>query len=302
MNLEYSVEEFSERMIPRVQELFASYFPPGNRLLTADYNRWLYLENPLGAAQAVIAQQDGQWVGFMALLPVQLERRGESLPTFFAVNLLVHPEHQGKKIFGSMIGVAGTYARQCNAAMMGHPNAAALKGWQRGGMQFRNALVPSWPLPQLGPAGLQRSSVHRVDGASALWKSLAAQRAAGDKWQVSISPEFFSWRYLIHPTNRYRVDVIQVNGNAVGLQVFKPMKYGLQVMVDSFVLEPHEHEVRKGLPWRTLAMKQQGERGRVDNGFVFLPPKKVIPFFLTCECRDIQTADLTQLGLTASDF
>ena len=302
MTQKVEIHEFSPEMMTRLVALFGTYFAPDDRLLSAEYNSWLYLDNPFGVAKAVTVSENGEWIGFMALVPLELQRSTGILSAYFVVNVLVHPLHHGKNIFGRMIGAARDYARDRDCALMGHPNDMALKSWQRAGMNFLSPLRVSWPAPSPWARAIKRRVVRSLDSSDPLWQTLELQRKAATGWQVRVSPDFLTWRFLQHPTNSYQLELLETDGVSIGIRILKEMRHGIRILVDSFVLSSYERRGLRGLPWRTLAMRPRNN-GAVDSrGFLFLPLKKQIPFFLTYDAAPIGFDEVADIGLTGSDF
>lgn len=302
MNPQVSIENFHTGMMPQIVSLFSSFFPPQDRLLTSDYNNWLYLENPFGVAQVVSVTDGTDWVGFMALIPIVFERRDSQLKAYFGVNVLVHPQYFGKNIFGRMIVAAREHVAKEGAALMGHPNDMAVVMWRRKKMHFHNPLRPAWLGPQSPGRGVKRNIVDHLELDSPLWGALKKQRQESTQWQLQISPEFLTWRFLKHPTNHYRVYWLETDGQAVGVQITKSMRHAIHLLLDSFVLSPYARRAQRGLPWLTLSMRPRNNGDWFNDGFWSLPVKKQMPFFLTNDSQQLNSDELMSLGLTASDL
>lgn len=296
------IEDFHPGLMDRLFSLFGSYFQADDRLLTEAYNHWLYLQNPLGVAKAVWVSEGDDWIGFMALIPVMLERQDRQLKSYFVVNVLVHPRHQGKNIFWRMIKAAREHVGDEGASLMGHPNDLAHKVWRRAGMHFHQSLRPWWLVPSIARRGIDRRTVEHLDVHSPLWEELGTQRNSASEWQLQVSPDFLKWRFFDHPTNQYRVYWLEAKGKAVGVQFTKSMRHGVQLLVDSFVLSPYKHLALRGLPLTTLSMRPGDTTARFSDGFLRLPVKKEIPFFLTNEALPVEEWEVASLGLSVSDI
>ena len=97
MSYEVVIEDYSDGHLGNLFDLFRTYFQPDDRLLTEAYSRWLYADNPFGLARMVKVTEGGRWAGFMAMIPVELARKGVSLRAYYVVNVLRLPEASGKE-------------------------------------------------------------------------------------------------------------------------------------------------------------------------------------------------------------
>ena len=302
MNLDVSIEDFCDAHLEPLFALFGSYFKPDDRLLTASYTRWLYARNPFGPARMVKVVEGERWVGFMAMIPVKLGRSGESQQAFYVVNVLVHPEFHGKNLFGRMIEAAMVQVEAEGAALMGHPNDMALKAWQRARMHFHEPLSPSLALPFSWGSGIKsRMALSAAD--------LAPQREALNEavqqhpwWRVAATPQYLTWRYLEHPTNRYQVQCLEAKGVAKGVQITKRIKPGLNLLVDQFVHPSGTQAATSKLPLLTVCFLPGLAKADASTARWSLPLKKRIPFFLTRPSAPVNAIDAARIGLSASDF
>ena len=150
---------FESAALPEVTALFAEEFPSSDKLLQPSYLKWLYECNPLGKAKTIQVFDGEVLIGFLAMVPVQLIASGEVREAFHVVNVLVHPQHQGKKVFARMIGSASELAASKNALLVGYPNSKSIGSWKRAGMQFHEPLVPKVIFPSRKRAGFRAADV-----------------------------------------------------------------------------------------------------------------------------------------------
>ena len=302
MSLEVSIENYTDKDLEQMFELFASYFQADDRLLTSAYTRWLYAENPFGPALMVRVTKGERWVGFMAMIPVELARCGKRLRTYYVVNVLVHPQYHGKHLFGRMITAAKALVTAEGAALMGHPNDMALKSWQRARMHFHEPLRPSLALPVPWGRDVSASTIREVGQLDASNSVLANIASQSQSWCVAATPKYLDWRYLRHPSNTYRVQLLAAHGAPVGVQITKRVRPGVRLLVDQFV-QAHQTRGAIGLlPPLTLCFWPE-PLTRANFGAVLpLPWKKRIPFFLTRSPDPEESASVARLGLSASDF
>lgn len=302
MDVSVAIQPFTEQHLQPLKQLFASYFPAGDRLLTAEYNRWLYADNPFGTARMVHIESGGDWAAFMAMVPVSLARREEQARGYFVVNVLVHPKFQGYNLFGRMIRAAREAVTAEEAALLGHPNELALKAWQRAKMHFHDSLRPSLALPVLYQGRLHASSISNSAQLQPAAQAAAQVVATGDGWRVNATPEYLEWRYLRHPTNRYHVQALHQKQAVVGLQVAKQVRAGVAMLIDQFVPPQFEQAATRRLPFPTLCFRPQARIAANWRSAPRLPWKKELPFFFTYAATPAPASSLEQFGLSASDF
>lgn len=267
------------------------------------YIDWLYLDNPNGLAQVVIASQEDQWVGFLALVPVALRRGQDRKPAFYVVNVLVHPEYQGKHIFSRMIGVAKSYAKDQAAFLMGHPNKAALPMWKRARMQFHQSLRPTAISPGLPFVSGVTVRIESIEELVRLGVDRESEGFYSEEYfQVEVSSQYVNWRYLKHPFTSYQVRAGTSKGRLTRLAITKRVRPMAHLLVDYFAPQVKATGGKPVLPWFTVAFGTEAARNRRSLGEMSIPVKKEIPFFCTDGTAELDSHALALLGLSASDF
>jgi len=302
MTIEVSIDDFNMSQFNHMAELFGSYFESNNKLLTRGYTEWLYAKNPFGLAKMVRAVEGDRWIGFMAMIPVQLAMHDANLLAYYIVNVLVHPQHQGKHIFARLITAAKELVKIENAVLMGHPNDMALKQWQRSHMYFHEPLRPNLVLPKLFCKGVNASDVQDARQLNSVLPVLQAQAKEANRLSVVITQAYISWRYFEHPANNYRLQLIEVDRVAVGFVITKKVRFGISLLVDQFMLDKHLSEGLGRLPWFTVSFKADSSTRELSKSLRLLPLKKQIPFFFTHYYLPFSKHDVMNLGLSASDF
>ena len=302
MSIEVSINNFDMSQFDHLAALFGSYFEPNDKLLTRDYTEWLYARNPFGPAKMVKAVQGDRWIGIMAMIPVQLVRHDARLVAYYVVNVLVHPQYQGKHIFGRLITAAKELVKVENAVLMGHPNDMALKQWQRSRMNFHEALKPSLVVPKLFSKGANARDVQDAKQLDSVLPALQAQAQQADRWNIAVTHEYINWRYLERPANTYRLQLIEVDGVPAGFVVSKKVRIGISLLVDQFMLDQHVSDGLSRLPWFTVSFKPESSTRELSKSLWLLPFKKQIPFFFTHYQQSFSIRDVMNLGLSASDF
>lgn len=302
MSYEVTIAEFDQSQIDPLKTLFGSYFPPHDRLLTDAYSQWLYGDNPFGRARMVTVIEDGQWIGFMAMIPVDLVKRDARQSAYYVVNVLVHPQYHGKNLFRHMITAAKELVTAENAALMGHPNDMALKFWQRARMHFHEPLRPSLAVPALLSGKVKVRTIRTTDALTPVLPALQELSNAAEPWNVAVTADYLNWRYLQHPTTAYRLQLIEVDGVPAGVQISKKVRPGVHLLVDQFVNQHTVKAATRGLPWLTVNFRPESVTRQLAGAVWPLPWKKRIPFFCTHYQHPFSAGDVMHLGLSASDF
>lgn len=302
MSMQVNIAPFEEQHLQPLRELFASYFPAEDRLLSAAYTRWLYAENPYGAARMVYVESESAWVGFMAMVPVDLVRQAERARAYYVVNVLVHPRHQGHNLFGRMITAAREAVTAEGSALLGHPNDLALKAWQRARMHFQDPLRPSLALPAGFKRPLQFCVIATAEELPGPAEVAATVAGSSPGWRVRPTMQYLDWRYLRHPTNHYHLQSLQHRGEIVGLQVTRQVRGPLALLIDQFVPPALERSATRCLPFPTFCFRPRPRTQASWKVTAPLPWKKQLPFFFTYPAVPTSASSLEDFGLSASDF
>ena len=302
MSVIVSVDDFSVSQLDAIFGLFSSYFKQDDKLLTKSYSEWLYGKNPAGLARMVFALDEGRLIGFMGLIPVHLARLNDRTLAYYVVNVLVHPAFHGKHIFGRMITAAKDLARNEDTVLMGHPNSLAIVSWKRAKMHFQAPLKPHLVLPRLPQRGTRIRNIERVSDLESFWAMLSAQTFNSEFWSLAVSSEYLEWRYISHPINKYNIRSLEVKGKSAGFTITRNLRFGVNLLIDFFSVDGNCCDAMAGLPWFTVAFRQEESilgRRKVD---LLLPIKKTLPVFFTSYRVPAITEDVRLLGLSASDF
>jgi len=302
MEYRTNIENITPNMLPKILTLFQTSFPKGSKLLTKSYHDWLYLQNPFGPAKAVYVCTNGEWAGFMALVPVQLARKGETMNAYFAVNVLVDPSYRGRNLFARMITAASEFAKNENAALLGHPNAAAFLFWKRKKMHFQQELRPTLAIP--GPSRWSLTS-RTAASSETLREGIASfEQIVGEssRWKIAATPEYLEWRFIKHPSNSYSVQILEHKGIAVGVQVTKRIKPGLHMFIDHFVDASFKNAALAKLPVFTVSFVPDDLVTEIGRRLLRLPWKKRLPIFFTNFEHPVLAHSTSEIALSASDF
>ena len=296
------VSDYRKENFGKLVELFSCHFQAGDKLLSQEYTEWLYLRNPHGTAKIVVVDDDGRWTGFMAMIPIRLISDGEQVVCYYVVNVLVHPEHQGKFLFGKMVAEAKRYIAVGNSVICGHPNALAIKTWRRSKMSFMPELRPYIFLPWLNRGGY---TAHEVRSGSQLNELTAISTPyANQENSVSqlVDRDYVQWRFFDHPHIQYRIQLLRHMGQPVGLVISRHIKLQISLLIDIFVPSVHLRAGIRVLPVGTVAFMSESSDGLPPCTALAFPGKKRIPFFFSYEGGPDFTGKRVSIGLSASDF
>ena len=303
MSINCSTSTFEIGQFTSLFDLFSENFAPHDKVLTKSYSEWLYLNNPFGPAKIVTAkeEEDGRWLGFMAMVPVRLTRRGEVRTAYFVVNVLVRRKQRGKNIFGMMIEKAMEYVKTERAIMMGHPNSMAYGAWERAAMHFQPPLKSYFVIPKFVQWNTSVLEVRKVSGLEQFIKVFNEHERQSQDLQVVLSEEYLEWRYLRHPINSYRLRVTNIKEDQVGFTVSKKMHANLNMLIDQFTLNDYMEASLGGAPRFTVAFLPEALTQGCRRLWA-VPTRKMLRFFCTDYEKPIGGSEVMRLGLSASDF
>jgi GNAT superfamily N-acetyltransferase len=302
-DVELLLDAYEPGVLPTHHDLFGSYFAAQDKLLHESYLHWLYGENPHGNALMVRCVEGGKWIAFLAMIPVRLARRGQQQLAYYVVNVLVHPEHQGRHLFGRLISEALKHCRSVDAWLMGHPNAMALPSWRRARMQFRPSLDLRPVCPGM-PWGWGRSI--RLDSRAELQSHLGTcpvpdgWQAASSCWKPVCDAAYLAWRFLEHPIQQYQIRCVQ--GRQTLLCVTRRMKPGLHLLIEAWSPSGDLRGLGLGTPLFTLAALSQQAQQASGGSVPDIRLRKTLPFFCTTFSTQVSDDYLSALSLATSDF
>ncbi len=302
MSTVVSINEYDPASFGKLIELFSSYFPVGDKLLSHDYTDWLYLRNPCGPAKVAIVEEGGLWIAFMAMIPVNLYANDSKLLGYFVVNVLVHADHQGKFLFGKMITEAKKYADAHNAVLLGHPNGLAVKSWHRAKMKFFPELRPYLFVPGRKGYGYTVSLIKGADQIKELFPVNSPYADGAGRVRQLIDSEYIQWRFLNHPVNTYRVQLLRYKDQPCGIMISRVIKFKLGLLIDVFVAPEHVNAAVRSLPVGTIAFMPENTSSIITRSAWTLPVKKRMPFFLGHAGGMGGSIDTININLSASDF
>lgn len=162
--------------------LFRAAFPQANQY-TPDYLRWMYRDNPEGAAFGHDAIVEDRVIAHFVGLPAKTTLAGQIRKSLLILNVATHPEHQRKGLFAELANRTRDAAAQEGFDLLfGVANALTIPGYRdKLGYQDVGGL----------DARLGAGRVPQID-----WPAAKAQARFSRSW----TPEALRWR-LRNPAN-----------------------------------------------------------------------------------------------------
>ena len=123
-----------------LREMTSADFAPFRELYRAvwgynrpeSFDRWRYLENPLGACPVVLGVDDGRLVGAYTLWPVEIAIGSEQVLGAQSMDTMTHPDYQGQGMFTRLAQACFDLAAERGFEVLyGFPNPASYPGFVR---------------------------------------------------------------------------------------------------------------------------------------------------------------------------
>jgi hypothetical protein len=186
--------------------------------LNENHMRWRYFKNPVGSTPISLAydRQNKSVVGFYSAIPVQMQLGRDSVLGGQVIDSMVHPDFQGKGVFGNMATHCyQAMADQDYAVLYGFPNQNAYRGCVNrlnfhhmgaipvfvrplrpltGLLSPLNTMVKLWPRKNASA-----SVVNDLPEATVLDHLLRETEQVSRLCRVARNAEWMFWRY--HPKN-----------------------------------------------------------------------------------------------------
>lgn len=295
-------EMASESNIEKLIALNKSYYKAGHQLLSADYLKWLYLDNPAGKARLILAKPtaggEDKVLGMLALIPISLRISNKDVLGYYCVNVLSHPDHRTKNIFVKLVREAKGSLSEEGTVLIGHPNSNAIPGWKRHKMNFLDALKPYALIP-LSFGNMFRQKISNP-------QKLAGFSFDEINWSeeeglilVKNSSEFIKWRYFDCPSKQYAAFLEIENGIVKGIAVTTTYAKVFRLLVHYSQLKGHSLPLPFARP--LLLMAQSAGGNEVGVLKLKLPMDKEIVNFISSWGSD-EKMDARKLSLACSDF
>lgn len=212
--------------------------PAGHR--PADFFRWKHLENPAGRSFMLVAELDGEIVGFRAFMRWRFAAGDTSVRAVRAVDTATHPAQQGKGIFSTLTLQALEALRGETDLVFNTPNASSLPGYLKMGwsvvgrmpvwIRVRRPLAfvrgvrsihsPSSP-PDRRPQVQAPPAIDILDRRADLTALLEEAAPPDGRLATPLDADYLAWRYGRAPALGYRVIIEETAGVLSGAAFFR---------------------------------------------------------------------------------
>jgi GNAT superfamily N-acetyltransferase len=204
-----------------------------------EFFRWKHLENPFGRSHMIVAEVEGEVVGFRSFLRWGLRSEAGALRAARAVDTATHPGYQGRGIFSTLTLEAVEQLRGDTDLIFNTPNTSSLPGYLKmgwtavGTMPIR--IRVRRPIPFLRSVRRlngseaprrDRPQVHAEPAADALsdgeaLDALLATAPPGGGIATPRTSELLRWRYGRAPLLGYHAIRSVRGGRLQGLALFR---------------------------------------------------------------------------------
>ena len=237
----FVVREATKRDIPDINRLFAVVF--GRERETAA-TTWRLFDNPAGEAVVTVVEKDGCIIAQRAFWPIWIGLGSERVLGAQSIDLMVHPDFQGKGVFRFMALASFRSAeRRGIEVLYGFPNCRALRashglGWNEIGRvctftrplrsdAFSRLPLPFHPVMSLALRVWPKGSTRHFDvqsarpDAEAVQALLPRRSPSGTRaCETERSPEWYNWRFARKMEGRYEWVSVHTAGQVVGFAVW----------------------------------------------------------------------------------
>jgi GNAT superfamily N-acetyltransferase len=242
-----SVRPYRDLDEPEVLELLRGSLgegPAGER--TPEYFRWKHLENPFGRSYMIVAELDGQIIGFRALMRWRFRVGDRTIEAVRPVDTVTHPDHRGRGVFSMLTRTALDSLRGEVHVVFNTPNSNSLPGYLKLGWTLVGE-IPVW-VRISRPARFIASKLRRErsSGDTPGERPAIAAPTAGDvladqpaisaliegsevaPWGFSTprSVDHLRWRYGQAPLLGYHAVSEERGGEVIGLALFRLRSQG----------------------------------------------------------------------------
>jgi hypothetical protein len=207
----------------------------------SEFFRWKHMASPFGPSMLLVAEVDGDVVGFGAWLRWRLRARGQTLEALRGVDFGVHPSYRGRRIQVHLIGAASERFSSDTAFTFSTPNERSRPGALRSGRRQVGSL-PSFVRPHRPLRGAARRIVARGSGISqppavdaetaaevlrdgdGVSQLIALAKEPDDRLTTARDIDYLRWRYGRFAD--YRAVRTAADDQPAGLAIFRLQRHG----------------------------------------------------------------------------
>ncbi|MFH1798625.1 MAG: GNAT family N-acetyltransferase [Candidatus Omnitrophota bacterium] len=233
MNIEF--KKFSIKMNAELVGLFREVFCKN---IKKKYFKWRFLENPIKKNLTIAALKNNKIIGFSALTPVNTFLNKKPIILAFSGTSMIHPEMQRKGLYTVMAEELYNNAyNQGVDCIVGYPNTNSHYG-RKTKLNWKDIYeIPTFSLflDNYSKNTIKNDRAAEIDFNASVSKNI-------DKFvDININRypiyfkrnfQFYKWRFINHPFNKYFFIEAKKNNKTAGLITFKYYKNGLSSEVD----------------------------------------------------------------------
>lgn len=229
-----------------IRELFRASFG-GRELPLADWY-WRFRDNPSGPGLIELSWEAGRLAAHYAVTSMRMRIEGSDRLGALSGTTMTHPEHRGKGLFQLL--ARQTYDRMSQEGMSlvwGFPNSQSHRGFVRDLQWHDLCEMPTMRCvvsAERRPSAYSNAVVELEDTDERfdrLWIRVRDEhRVIGRR-----DAETLRWRYVRHPSVRYRLIAYSAGSEITGYVVFK--RYADELQIVDFLVPKAERDVGEAL-------------------------------------------------------
>jgi N-acetylglutamate synthase-like GNAT family acetyltransferase len=206
-----NIREANETDIPSIVELLKLSLGESLIPRSEAYWRWKHIDNPFGKSPVLIAEEEGQLIGVRAFMRWDW-RSGEKIyKSLRAVDTATHPDHQGKGIFRQLtLQLVEKCKEEGYDFIFNTPNEKSKPGYLKMGWQSEGKypirILPVRPFDILFPSKVP-GKTNMEPGSKEIKNSTLLEEClkhfTGSQTRTDYSVDYFRWRYLAAPSQKY---------------------------------------------------------------------------------------------------
>ncbi len=268
MKAEWSIRAYTEGDEEKIFDLTRAAFPEREFDLKhwLKLQRWMYKENPAGAAKIWLAEHDGRIVGHSAAMLVAIKVGTEVITGFQSTDTMTHPDYQGQGIYQTLakqvyveLEREGIYVGYRFPNKFSHPIAVKKLSWFDVAMMRNMFKVLNWGnalkartsskfLLKLGAiaGSILQGVFYRTERAPIVENLVISQIFSFDerinrfwnrisnqyKMMVVRDRDYLNWRYIDTPDTKYLIYIAEMAGEIYGFIVLRSrLEGGVKVSV-----------------------------------------------------------------------
>ena len=201
------------------EKVFGRPMNPGNW-------KWRFEDNPSGKHMIKLMWIDGVLAGHYAVSPVMMRVDNKIIPTALSMTTMTNPNYTGRGVFGRLANALYESIHQESGikVVWGFPNNNSHYGFISK-LSWKNVGI----CHEIGVAfnPIQSFDFEKVEEVKEFTENhVNLFNTVNENFSVSVNKtvEYLTWRYVKHPSQKYRIFQISENGELIGLMVTKLYK------------------------------------------------------------------------------